>query len=121
MQYRFVDAVGHLGSEMRVDELSELRREVFGWENEEGHCAFEVGEEGRVGWGTRCEVGGRKLEGGGDGGMVRGGTVGGIRGGRADEFNELQAEEREVQGGVGVEELYARNWLAGTGWWQSVI
>jgi hypothetical protein len=121
MQYRFVDAVGHLGSETRVDELSKLRWEVFRWEDEKGHCAFEVCEEGRVGWGARREVGGRELEGGGDWGVVRGGTGWGIRGRGADEFNELQAEQREVQGCVCVKELYRRGLVSWNGLWQSVI
>ena len=50
---------------MRVDELGELGREVLRWEDEEGHCAFEVSEEGGICGGAGGKVCGCEFESGG--------------------------------------------------------
>lgn len=92
-----VDALCDGAAEFGVDELAEGVGEGVEGEGEQGHCFFEVGEEGGVCGAAGGELFGGECEGGDD-------RAAGYGGG-ADQLNQLEAEESKVQGGVVVEQL----------------
>ena len=104
-----VDVSSDLAAEGGVEDLALLAVQLLRREQEQGHGAFKVGEEFGFGGGHGREVRAGEADGRED---LRAHLLSRRAGGQADQFDELETEEREVEGVVVVKELWGESGLA---------